>query len=1048
MKNISKLFILAAFLVPVAIGSSAGAIESVKVLASTENYDVFIGDVVNVETRRLEYNGEHKDVSGLIINPNGDSFQGRSFTISEAGLYKVIYQAYFGHHKEEQVINYLCKRRSFDFFNITNPVDISYGEYRYNTASYHHEGVLIDIKNGTEIKFNEALSVDDFLIDQAQADPVNRGYKDRNSDITARPLIDFLVDPTTYLNTDFTSMTIRLTDSVDSSNYVDIKIDDGYYAGDSRSGTASRVRVGASCNWQLGWESDYVEGKINQGKYHNGRSGTGLNMSFRGQPHSDQILSAQILYCSTNARFYTYRGSLETEFSYFINELTDPIVYGNSVWEGFKSGKFFLSIIPTSFSNATGRLLLKSVGKYVLNSEILADTEAPTIDVDTQGYESTNLPRAVLGQRYPLFKAKVFDNYDSNLSYDVAVTYRDTDKQKDIDVSISNGSFLVNKEGIYTIKYDAKDRSGNVSQTVSFKVITTNSYTPIELSFKPHILDDEDEVEAYSVATLPSCDDVKTDHGIGNIVVTRRVLDPNNNEVTIEGNDLQPRLVGEYHVVYTGTDFIGNTGTLNYTVRSTELVKPKFITEPTLPPALIKGFKYHFNNIKAIDTVNNEVVEVTPEILVNDVPYTGEYIADGLTTKITYKAKDATEDFDLDVVNVANSEGGFDHSKYFKSDTFSVVESTYLDTPNVTLTASGKADCTFIKELNPDNFYLGMSKIGDQSKMNIIRIKLIDSTDKNVTITFEINLSDSSHITIQAPALPVLPFTLNGEKIGFEYNDQNKMFLDTNQNSLGTIIKDDNGNPFTGFKHGMYLNIEIDELTAPTTLAIEKICNQTIGYRNKGKDRVEPTIRYNSAFISEQQKGNQFVYPTFEAFDVLSDISSSTISITRPGSTPISGKNDMTTTFTIESVGEYRITYLAKDSSNNTKKVIEIVSVYDDTKPTITVNNPPKDSYKVNDSLAVPSYTAYDESGIYTVDVILIMPTNEMRILTHHVHNEDEGIDNVEYALDPEKGIYDTSFIVDKTTCKLVMSGTYRLRFVVYDDAYNTTTVEYSFTVK
>ena len=124
------------------------------------------------------------------------------------------------------------------------------------------------------------------------------------------------------------------------------------------------------------------------------------------------------------------------------------------------------------------------------------------------------------------------------------------------------------------------------------------------------------------------------------------------------------------------------------------------------------------------------------------------------------------------------------------------------------------------------------------------------------------------------------------------------------------------------------------------------------------------------------------------------------------------------------------------------------MSVYDDIKPTIVVNNPPKDTYNLNDSFTIPSYTAKDESGIYTVDVILIMPTNEMRILTHHVHNEDEGIDNIEYALDLDKGIYDSSFIVDKTTCKLQMTGTYRIRFVVYDDAYNTTTVEYSFKVK
>ena len=1053
MKNFKKLFVLAALLVPVAITTSSGGFERVKVIASTENHDVFIGDIVKVETRRLEYNGEHKDVSGLIINPRGDSFQGRSFTISEAGLYKVVYEAYFGHHKEEQVINYLCKRRSSDFFTITNPVNISYGEYRYNTSAYHHEGVLIDVKNGTQIKFNEALSVDDFLVDQTQTTP-NKGYKDRTSSPDAHSLIDFLVDPNVYMNTDFTVMTIRLTDSVDASNYVDIRIEDGYYSGSPDSGSLSRVRAGASCNWQLGWEADNVEGKANQGKYHNGESGAGLNLSFRGQPYSDQILSAQILYCSANERLYAYRGSLETDFAYFINELSDPIEYGNNAWGGFESGKFFLSIVPNSFSNSTGRLLIKSVGKYVLNDKILIDNEAPVISVNTQGYDTTNLPRAVVGRRYPVFDASVYDNFDSNLSYDVSVTYRDTVEQKDIDVSISNGSFLASKSGFYTIRYNAKDRSGNAANTISLRVMTTDTFDNVVLN----LLTGESTVDAYEVTQFPSVDDVETNGGIGNIVIKRRIIDPRGNEVKISGDEFQPNLVGDYQAVYTGTDHIGNVGETTYTLHVEALGAPKFISEPNLPPALIKGYKYQIDNIKAINTVNDEVVEVTPEIFVDGEIYTGQYTADGTETTVRYKAGTTTKDVSLKVFDVANGEGGFRHERFFYSELSDIVasENTFGSTSNVKLSFSSNGSCYFIKELNPDDFFIGMSKVTNESHLNIIRIKLIDSVDQTITVTFEINLSEKK---IQAPYLPLLPFELNGEKIGLKYNDRKKSFLDTNQNSLGTIIKDDNGNPFNGFKRGLYLKIEVDEVSEPSCLTVGSICNQTLDYSMKARDYVLPSIRYNSPFISEQQKGNNFVYPTFEAFDVLSDIKSTSIQIKGPGISPISGGKDMSLTFVIRNTGDYYVYYTAKDSSNNEKPVAEIVSVYDDIKPTITVNNPPKSQYSLNESFTVSSYTASDDSGIYTVDVILIMPTNEMRILTHHEHNEDEEYDKIEYALDLEKGIYDSNFIVNNTTCRLNMAGNYRLRFVVYDavyseiaedyvGAYNTTTVEYSFTVK
>ena len=706
MKNIRKLVILTALFLPVALSTSGGSFESAQLLATTENYDVFIGDTIDVKTRRLEYNGDHKDVFGLIFNPRGDSFQGKSFTITEPGLYKVVYEAYFGHHKEQQVINYLCKRKSSDFFSITNPVSISYGEYRYNTPAYHHEGVLIDTKNGTEIRFNEALSVDDFLVDQTQSDPTS-GYKDRNSTIDAHSLIDFLVDPSVYMSTDFTAMTIRLTDSVDASNYVDIKIEDGYYTGSYDSGSLSWVRAGASCNWQLGWEWEKVEGKTNQGKYHNGRSGTGLNLSYRGQPYNNQIFSAQILYCSETQRFYNYRGSLETDFAYFINELSDPIVYGNNAWNGFESGKFFLSIIPTAFSNSTGRILIKSVGKYLLNDNIIADNDAPTINVDTQGYDTTNLPRAVVGRRYPVFKANVFDNYDSNLTYDVSVSYRDSVNKKDIDVPISNDSFLANKSGVYTIKYNAKDRSGNVADTISLKVITVGAFDDVVLN----LATSGTSVDAYEIAQIPSLDDVHSDGGIGNISLSRKVIDPNGNEVVVGGNEFRPTLVGNYRVVYTGTDYIGNTGEVIFTVESRNLLAPKFISKPNLPPALIKGFKYSFDNIKAIKTVNNKVEEVVPEILINDNPQSGKYTAEGTQTKITYKAGDTTKDVYLDVVDVTDSEGGFDQAKYFHSATIGAAQSSYLDNPNVTLSIPGAAATQFIKELNPEI----LEKIDDQA---------------------------------------------------------------------------------------------------------------------------------------------------------------------------------------------------------------------------------------------------------------------------------------------------------------------------------------------
>ena len=1013
--------------------SLKGSRQQIKVLATTEHHEVFINDIIDVEPRILEHNGESKVVNGQIITPNGDTYEGHSFSVEDPGLYKVVYKAYFGFHEEIQEIEYLCKRKSADFFDITNPVEVSYGDYRHNTNKYHHEGLLIDVKNGTEIKFNMPLSVDDFLTEQNIDEGKN--FRDRSMGAQAKPLIDFLIDPATYMQRDFDTLTIRLTDSVDSSNYVDILIHDAYYAADYRSGGVSYVRVGASNNWAMGWE-------WNSNKFHVGVSGTGLNLSFRGQPYDDNPLtSAQILYCSKNQRFYNYRGSLEIDTTYFVNDLSDPIYYGNNTWNGFESGKFYMSMIPSSFTNATGRLLIKSVGKYQLNSEILTDNEAPVINVDTLGYDIYSLPHPVVGKTYPVFSSSVYDNYDSNLEAKVSVSYRDTVNSKNIDVPIVDNKFLASKSGTYTIKYEARDRSGNVSDVISLNATTVNSVDDIVLQ----LATTETSIASYSEVVLPSVSDVVATGGTGNVSIERRLYDPKGNRINFSGDIFKPTLVGDYLLKFKGTDYIGNTKELVYRIHSLALTTPVFIDDINLPPVLINGFKYSFNNVRAVETVNGENVILTPTIKVNGANYTGPITASGTSIQIDYVAAGQTNTSTisktLDVINVKDGEGKIDQAKYFYGD---LVATQNKD--DVTLEKSSDGEVTFANRLNPEDFYIGMRLISGFNNAQLIKFKLADVEDKNKSITFTLDLNRKK---LQAPFLPELDYTLFGDQFGVYYNDKTFVFKDTNQNEIGSIIKDDNGDPFPGFAKGFYLTIGFVNVTGTAKYKVEKIANQVMGFKNTSDDRIKPTIKYNSYLPSEQFKGKTFDYPTFEAFDVLSDIVDTSIEIKLEGKTLIKGNQYCSNSFTIEKSGFYSLIYIAKDSSNNQLRITNSVSVYDDAIPSLSVTPLTKTSYSVGEKMSIPTYTASDDSGAYTVDVILIMPTNEMRILLHHVHDEfSDPVDNIEYMLDNEKHVYNASFIVDKTTFNLETSGKYRLRVVAYDSAFNSKVVEQSFEVK
>ena len=1035
--KLKKILIFPVLALPLFFTSVGQNKESIKVLASTEQHDVFMNDVINVESRALEYDGQRQVVKGQIVTPSGNTFEGHSFVIEEPGLYKVIYKTYFGYHEEVQEINYLCKRKSADFFDITNPVAISYGDYRHNTNKYHHEGVLIDAKNGTEIKFNMPLSVEDFLTEQHIEE--GKGYKDRSNGADAKPLIDFLIDPSKLMEADFDVLTIRLTDSVDKSNYVDIHIDDAFYQPDPRSGACSYVRVGASCNWGMGWSWTEKEGKINQGEYKVGISGTGLSLSFRGQPYEDNPLnSAQILYCSKNQRFYNYRGSLEVNTTYFINDLADPISYGKNVWNGFDSGKFFVSIIPSSFTNSTGRLLIKSVGKYVLDSEILTDNKAPEIEVDTLGYDIYDLPKAVIGKSYPVFKSKVFDNYDSNLDVNVSVTYKDLINNKNIDVSIKDDKFFVNKSGSYTIKYEAKDRSGNVADVISLQVLTVDSVNPISLQLAVT----EKSVDSYSEVTLPSISDVVATGGSGNILLERKLYDPKGNPIKLEGNTFKPTLVGNYILKFIGKDYIGNTKELVFILHSLALTSPVFIDDINLPPVLINGFKYSFSNIRAVETVNGVNQIITPSIKVNGAAYSGSVTANGSSLTVQYIATGKTETSSvsktLEVVSPKDSLNKIDQAKYFYGD----LEATE-NVDNVLLSTNSDGQTIFATPLNSDDFYVGMRIVSGYNKAEFIKFKFIDVLDQKVSVTFKLDLVNK---TIEAPYLNPLSYSLYGNQFGLYYSDKTLSFKDTNQNDLSTLYKDDNGSEFSGFKKGFYLAICLENVSGNAKYQVEKISNQVMGHDNSYDDSIKPTIKYNSSLPSEQFKGKDFVYPTFEAFDVLSDIVSTSIEVRLNGRVLVSGDKNCVETFKIQSSGYYSIIYIARDSSDNQLRITNSVAVYDDTLPTLSASDLSSNTYKVGDALAIPSYSASDDSGAYKVDVILILPTNEMRLLLHHEHDEYRAEKDVfTYMLDVDRHIYNSSFIIDKNTFKLEMAGTYRLRFVAYDSAFNSVTVEKTF---
>jgi hypothetical protein len=143
----------------------------------------------------------------------------------------------------------------------------------------------------------------------------------------------------------------------------------------------------------------------------------------------------------------------------------------------------------------------------------------------------------------------------------------------------------------------------------------------------------------------------------------------------------------------------------------------------------------------------------------------------------------------------------------------------------------------------------------------------------------------------------------------------------------------------------------------------------------------------------------------------------------------------------LDKAGNYLVTYFAKDSNGKSTEESYSVMVADETAPTLTVNGSLRSEYKVGDKISIPTYSATDNGETCCVQVELILPNNELRLL-HYSENGE-----VTSLLAADNTLYNSSFKVDENTFVAEDVGIYTLRFLAYDEYYNTVSYEMKFNV-
>ena len=200
---------------------------------------------------------------------------------------------------------------------------------------------------------------------------------------------------------------------------------------------------------------------------------------------------------------------------------------------------------------------------------------------------------------------------------------------------------------------------------------------------------------------------------------------------------------------------------------------------------------------------------------------------------------------------------------------------------------------------------------------------------------------------------------------------------------------------------------------------------------------------FDNKFVNEQNYNETAYIPTAFIFDVLGDTTSSLTVKAPDGSFKLKNVDPTKPqSFSLDAFGNYILTFKAEDTSGNTVSYPRKITVFDYVTPVLTVNNNLKASYKINSKIQIPTYTVSDNLGQYTVDVLLMLPNDEERLLLRDINGE------VTSYLTADSPYYNQSFKVNANTFRAEQYGTYRLRFIAYDEAFNKVVEEITFTVK
>lgn len=997
-KKLLVAILIVATLVTVAFGCSSIAFAETDVWTIGEMGSYTVGDQFTIPTASINVGGKRVAASGILVYPDGSATTNQTVTLSDFGRYTISYTAQNEGktYSKDVTLDVAGKNATVSALKSS----VTYGKY---ALAQQESGLMVRLAEGDVLKFTKAIDVSNVTSDDS--------------------LIRAFATPDVEGTKDFKKLIFTLTDSENPDIYLTIS---ACHFWDNDQAAASYILAGGQNQPMTGWEEEF-------GKLHIDNSwGTGVRHSFTlwlglwGVPEGTppDTMQLDLRYDAAENSCYALSEGLHKKF---ITDF-DSSQYFTTFWNGFPSGKVFLSVKGAIYSAQTANFCMTHVKDIDLTSDVFIDSEGPSISVD---YNGTQMPDAKVGTAYPVPDASAYDIYSGDVKVTTSVWYNYSASNAVL-AQVKDGAFVPDKEGTYVIEYLATDKSGNVSQ----KQLSVQAKKQVAA---PDIKFNQTPTTSVLVGeTIYPIDyTASSSANQASIKVTATLGGKTYN---LDKNGLRLTQTGECEVTYTIIDYIGQIVSKSYTINVGARSEVLFLDQPTLPMYFIEGNAYTLADLYAYDYSRGSENKVLATINVTDAngtktiasgaSYVPEVANNGDKVTIVYSVGDNTLTKEVACIVPYVEINGRDRLAIENYIHGNGISTEKLEEYMILTATTADANWTFANKLVARKASIVFSGVEGKSTFDALKITFTDALDFSNTVTVSLTGKRNVILAEIVGTDIAIATTFDAEgKITISYDGEGNVVINNKELS---VTKRDDGAAFAGLSKYVYVGMSFVNARSNAQVKLFSIDDQPI--KNVVSDRIAPKIVINGSYGGRLSIDSIVTIPSADSGDALSANVKATVTVVDPTGKVVTDINGLELSevdpskeysFKLDQYGQYKVSYSSYEVTDlraNSAKFVYAINVVDATAPTFEFKHSMPTTVSVGDVIILPDFVVAD--NVSSADKITVIT---MVISPDGIINQLTGNSN---------------------SIKATKAGTYEIRIVAFDEAHNVQMVSYYVEVK